>query len=190
MTLNLDGWPWERVGPSKLLASFHSHLWIWTGVIIQKCWNPGQICDFFFAYVALKLDGWSLIWQFYGLCDLEIGRLCNICVIFCSHLWIQMEVMTKICFDLCDLDPWFLTLTFCMYITYVNGNGKVVTERHDKLHCLYGRYDGYKKFTSFYQKSRANIDNTKSRCYLIMIYSEKGVAEWSIFSSKKYQLLT
>ena len=53
----------------------------------------------------------------------------KLCVSFHSHLWIQTGVTIrnrpnwgKICFDLCDLDLWPLTLTFCMDITFVNGN--------------------------------------------------------------------
>ena len=78
---------------------------------------------------------------FFALCDLEIWRmtlknnmaplLCyfKLCASFQSHRCIQTRVTVRkppnwsnICFDLCDLDLWPLTLTFCMDITFVNVN--------------------------------------------------------------------
>ena len=72
-------------------------------------------------------------------CDLEIWRVtlknnrapllcyCKLCASFHNHVWIQAGVTVrkrpnwdKICFDLCDLDHWPLTLTYCMDITFVN----------------------------------------------------------------------
>ena len=74
--------------------------------------------------------------RFYVPCDLEIWQiilknnmvplLCyfKLCASFRSHLWIQTGVTVrkrpncgKIGFDLCDLDLWPLTLTFCMDIS-------------------------------------------------------------------------
>ena len=53
----------------------------------------------------------------------------KLCASFNSRQWIQTRVTVrkrpnwgKICFDLCDLDLWPQTLTFCMNITFVNGN--------------------------------------------------------------------
>ena len=74
-------------------------------------------------------------------CDLEIWGmtlknnraplLCyfKLCASFHSHWSIQTGVTVrkcpnwgKICFNLCDLDLWSLTLAFCMGITFINGN--------------------------------------------------------------------
>ena len=74
-------------------------------------------------------------------CDLEIwwmtlknNRAPLLCYIkICTSIYSQWRIQTrvtarkrpnwcKICFDLCDLDLWLLTLTFCMDITSVNGN--------------------------------------------------------------------
>ena len=79
--------------------------------------------------------------NFFSLCDLEMGcmtskknrvpLLCHfkVCASFHSNLWIQTGVTVHKCpnwdeiyFDLCDLDQWLLTLTFCMDITFENGN--------------------------------------------------------------------
>ena len=81
-------------------------------------------------------------WQFFVQSDLEIRQmtlknnraplLCyfKLCASFYSYRSIQTCGVTvwkrpnwgKICFDLCDLDLWSLTLNFCMDITFVNGN--------------------------------------------------------------------
>ena len=104
----------------KLCASFCSHWWIQTGVTVRK--RP--------------------IWVKFGVflepCDLEIWRmtfknnraplLCcfQLCAWFYCHMWIQTGVKSpetaKLGVDLCDLDLWPLTLSFCMDITFDHGN--------------------------------------------------------------------
>ena len=71
-------------------------------------------------------------------CDLAIWRMTlknnrapllsniKLCATFHHHMWIQTGVTVRkrlnpIHHDLCDLDLWPLTLTFCMDITSVNG---------------------------------------------------------------------
>ena len=81
--------------------------------------------------------------RFFGPCGLDILRttlknnraplLSNfkLCTWFHCHLWIQTGVtvrnhlnLGKICVDLCDLDLWPLTLTFCLDITSVIGKSE------------------------------------------------------------------
>ena len=99
----------------------------------QKMWR--------FECNISKLTIESLWFALFVPCDVEIRRmtlknnrappLCylKLCASFRSHLWIQTGVTVrkrpkwgKICFDLCDIDLWPLTLNFCMDITFVNGN--------------------------------------------------------------------
>ena len=77
-------------------------------------------------------------WLCFVLCDLELWQmtfknnrahlLCHIkpCTSFRHHIWIQTGVTVRkqanLGFDLCGLDLWPLTLTFCMDITFVNSN--------------------------------------------------------------------
>ena len=133
VTLKFDGWPWKRIGQLfyryyfKLCASFHSHQWIHE-VTIRKYPIWVQICNFL-SRAILKFDGWpwntighlfytssSLIHHFIAICEfkleLQLGNTQN---------W------DKICFDLCELDIWPLTLTLilhgyhiCHYITPEN----------------------------------------------------------------------
>ena len=102
--------------------SFHSHRSIQTRVTVRK--RP----------IRVKID------DIFVLCDHEIWQMtlknnrafflcnCKLCGSFHSHRWIQTvdslkgSNCSKICSDLCDLELWFLTLTSCIDITFVNGN--------------------------------------------------------------------
>ena len=106
----------------KLCASFRSHQSIQTGVTVQKC------------------PIWIKIVNFFVPCDLEIWRitvknnrtplLCysKLLSSFHSRLWIQTGLMVwkilnwhNICFDLCNLNIWSVSLNICKDITFVNG---------------------------------------------------------------------
>ena len=103
----------------KLCASFRSHWWIQTGVTVRK--RP----------IWVKFDDFSAVWPWNLTADLENQRaplLSNIklYVSFHHHMWIQNwscspETVNLGC-DLCDLDLWPLTLTFCMVLTLVIGD--------------------------------------------------------------------
>ena len=96
----------------KLCAAFRSHWWIQVGVTVRK--HPI----------------WVKFHDFLEPCDLEIGRmtsknnrapLLNITKLYVSfhhHMWIQSVSYSpetvKLGCDLCDLDLWPLTSTFCM----------------------------------------------------------------------------
>ena len=98
------------------------------------------------------------IWRFLEPCDLEIWRmtlknnraplLCcfQLCVWFHCHMWIQTGVKspetTKLVVDLCDLDLWPLTLTFCMDITSDNGNNSWKFHDDTMMGTWWKRCDG------------------------------------------------
>ena len=93
----------------KLCASFHSHLLIEVGVLVRK------------PSLRIKIVGVSVRTPLLGYFKL--------CASFRSHLWIQIGVIIrkspfwgKICFDVCDLDLWPLTLSCCICISFVQGN--------------------------------------------------------------------
>ena len=113
------------LGYIKLCALFRRHQWIPTGVTIWK--RPIKVkIGTLLSRVTLKFDRWPCKTT-YLLCYFKL------CASFHSHLSIQTGVTVnsnssydpetaKFGFDLCDLDIWPLTLTFCMGITSVNGN--------------------------------------------------------------------
>ena len=67
VTLKFEGWPRKTIGhlfyatSLKLYASFRSHWWIQTGVIVRKRPIWVKIDDWFFSCVILKFDGW--LWK-------------------------------------------------------------------------------------------------------------------------------
>ena len=74
-------------------------------------------CDLEIWWMTLKNKRAPLLYYF------------KLCASFHRHWWIQTGVTVrkrpnwdKICFDLCDLDLWPLTMTFCVDIILVNGN--------------------------------------------------------------------
>ena len=78
--------------------------------------------------VTLEFDGWP--WKTIGHRFHAISSFANHTI---SIAEFKLEFQSGsahifstcvffICFDLCDLDLWFLTLTFCMDINFVNGN--------------------------------------------------------------------
>ena len=110
----------------KFCASFRSHPWIEAGVTVRKCSVRIKFGDFVapcyleIRRMTLKSNRASLLHYF------------KLCASFRSHLWIKTGVRVRkppnwgsICFDLCDLDLWPLTWTFCMDITSINGNNSM-----------------------------------------------------------------
>ena len=92
-----------------------------------------------------------LIWQMTLKNNTAPLRCCfKFCVSFRSHWSLQTGVTVqkrpnwgKISFDLCDLDLWHLTLTYCMGITFVNSNNYwqfhdtmtgTLWTRHQRMH--------------------------------------------------------
>ena len=96
-----------------------------------------KLCGHFVAIEEIK-TGVKLgqIRRFLAPCDLEIWRMTlknnrapllsniKLYVSFHHHMWIQtgVTVRKKLGCDLCDLDLWPLTLTFCMEVTLVLGD--------------------------------------------------------------------
>ena len=107
----------------KLCASFQSHRWIQTGVTVRKRSIRVKIGDLL-SRVTLKFDRWP--WKI-------IGHLFYATWSFVHHFLtideFKLELQSRnaqigqnLFFYLCDLDLWTWTLTFCMNITFVNGN--------------------------------------------------------------------
>ena len=104
----------------RFCASFHCHWWI-------QSYSPetpgkfGSKLEIFFVPCGLE------IWRT-TLKNNRASLLCHIklSALFHCHMWTQTGVTVRKLitwvFDLCDLDLRPLTLTFCMDITFVNGN--------------------------------------------------------------------
>ena len=111
MTLKNNRSPLPRY--FKLCASFRSHWWI--GVTVRK--RPIWVkIDDLLSRVTLKFDGWP--WK-------TIEQHQYLCIISSSYVnsnWSYSPETAKLGYDLCDLDLWPMTLTFCMGITSVIDN--------------------------------------------------------------------
>ena len=105
----------------KLCASFQSYWWIQTGVTVRKRQIWVKINDLF-SRVTFKFDGWP--WKSIGHLSLATSSFVYHFIIICGFKMVMSygPEMAKLGFDLCDLDLWPLTLTFCMDITPVIGN--------------------------------------------------------------------
>ena len=98
----------------KLCASFCSHWWIQTGDTVRK--HPIWVkFGHFYSRVTLKFDGWP--WKTIGHLFYAASGCVHDFIAICEFK-LDLESGN----DLCDLDLWPLTLTFCMYITFDHGN--------------------------------------------------------------------
>ena len=149
VTLKFYGWPWKTTGhffyvPSSLVHHFIS------------------ICEFkmelqygnakFGSKSAIFCPMWPWNWRM-SLKNNRAPLLCyfKLCASFHSQLWIQTGVTVRkrlsYGFDLCDLELWPPTLTFCMDITSINGNNswkfQDITMRGTWSKRCDGRTDGW-----------------------------------------------
>ena len=106
----------------KLWASFSSHLWIQTGVTVRRCTIWLKSSNFFFVLYDLEIWQMTLKTNRAPLLYMPHQALCLIQSPYVNSNWSYSPETLKLGFDLCDLDLWPLTLTFCMDITFVNGN--------------------------------------------------------------------
>ena len=116
-----DGALWKSIRPIfyATCASFHNHRWIQTRVTVRKRLTGIKVASHL-SPVTLKFDGWS---------RKKIGHLLYVTSRFVHNFEAISKVTVwkrpnccKICFDLCDLDLWPLTLACCMKISFVSGN--------------------------------------------------------------------
>ena len=116
----------------KLCASFHSHLWIQTGVTIRKCPIWVKIGIFF---VPCDLEIWLMT-----LKNNRVPLLCyfKLCAWFHSHWWIQTGVTVRkrpnwdqILFW--PLWPWPLTSDLDLLHGHHFVNGNICRKFHDDL---------------------------------------------------------
>ena len=95
----------------KLCASLNSHQWIQTGVTVRK--RP----------IWVKIGDFSAVWPSYLTDDPEkqygtsLKQHQAFCITSSSYANLNLSYRpetAQLDFDLCDLDLWPLTLTFCM----------------------------------------------------------------------------
>ena len=123
----------------KLCASFRSYWWIQTGVTVRK--RPIYLIFFILSYLIwVKFDNFLAVWPRNLTYDLEKQQVTSskqhqaVCIISSSYVnsnWRYSPETVKLGLDLCDLDLWPRTLTFCMDLTVVIGNNSL--KFHDDM---------------------------------------------------------
>ena len=145
VTLKFDGWHWKTIGHLFYVASsFVQHFIAICEIKLELQFRNAQFASkstIFCPLMALKNNRAHLLCYF------------QLCATFHSHLWNQTGVTVrkspnwnKICFDLCDLDLWPLTLTLCTDITFVNSNNFMMMrwKEHGDKGAKGGQTDGQK----------------------------------------------
>ena len=120
MTLKFNGRSWKTIGHLFYVASsfVHHFIAICEFKLELQSGNAqfklGQNRPFFFCRVTLKFDGWP--WKQLGTSPKQHKALCIISSSYVNSIW---SYSPETGYDLCDLDLWPMTLTFCMNITSV-----------------------------------------------------------------------
>ena len=108
--LKLHRWPWKTIG----------HLFYTTSSSVNLFIAIGSKLAIFLSLLTLKLDRWP--WKTIGLSPMPHHALYIISLPYVKSNWSCCSETAKLGFDLCDLDLWYLTLTFWMDISSVDGN--------------------------------------------------------------------
>ena len=127
VTFKFDRWSWKTIGHVFYVSSTFVHHSIANGELKMELQSRNMQFGSKLAFFLCDLEIWQMSLKNKRA---PLLRYFKLCASFQSHLWIETAgVMMwkspnwgKICFDLCDLDLWHLTLTFGMGITYVHGN--------------------------------------------------------------------
>ena len=103
----------------KLFTSLQSPRSFQAGVTVGKRQIRVKIGDIL-PRVTLKFDRWH--WKTIGHLIYAVSAVCMISLPYANSNLSHSPEMAKLGVDLCDLDHWPLTLTFCLDTTSVNGN--------------------------------------------------------------------
>ena len=123
VTQKFDGWPWKTIGHLFYNTSRFVHHFKAIGELKFEL-SSGN------AQFGSKSAIFCPVWPRNLMDDLENQKGTSpkqhqpMCIIssYVNSNWSYSLQMAKLGFDLCDLDLWPLTLTFCMDIPFVNGN--------------------------------------------------------------------
>ena len=124
----------------KLYVSFCSHWWIKTGVTVRKRPIWVKIDDCFLA-----MWPWNLtddLEKQYGTSPKQHQALCTVPLSNVNSNWSYGPETAKLGFDLCGLDLWPLSLTFCMDITFVIGDNTWKFHDDTMMGAWWKRCDG------------------------------------------------
>ena len=131
MTLKFDEWPWKTIGHLFYATSSFMHHFVAIGEFKLELQSGN-------AQFGSKSTIFRAVWPRNLMDNLEKQNGTSpkhhqaLCIILSSYLnsnWSYSPETAKLGHDLCDLDLWPLTLTFCMGITF--GTGNISEKIHD-----------------------------------------------------------
>ena len=124
VTLQFDVWPWKTIGHLFYTTSSFVHHFVAIGDFKLELQSGN-------AQFGSNSTIFRAVWPWNLTDDLEKQKGTSpkhhqaICIISSSYVnsnWSYSPETVKLGRDLCDLDLWPLTLTFCMDVTFVTGN--------------------------------------------------------------------
>ena len=124
VTLKFDQWPWKTIGHLVYATSSFVHRFVAIGDDKLKL-HSGNAQFWSKSMIFLAVWPWILTYDFtkqYDTSSKQHQALCIISLPYVNSNWSYGPETAKGGHDFCDLDLWPLTLTFCMDITFVNGN--------------------------------------------------------------------
>ena len=124
VTLKFDGWPWKTIGHLFYATSSFVQHFVAIGEFKLEL-QSGNAQFGWHSTIFRALWPWNLIDDLekqYGTFPKQHQALCIISSSYVNSNWSYGPETAKLGVDLCDLDLWPPTLTFCMNVTSVISN--------------------------------------------------------------------
>ena len=124
VTLQFDVWPWKRIGYLFYATSSFVHHFVAIGDFKLEL-QSGNAQSGSYSTIFRAVWPWNLTDDLEKQKGTSPKHYQAICIISSSYMnsnWSYSPETVKLGCDLCDLNLWPLTLTFCMDVTSVTGN--------------------------------------------------------------------
>ena len=124
VTLKFDTWPWKTIGHRFYATSSFVHHFVSTDNLKLEL-QSGNARFGSKSTIFLAVWPWNLtddLEKQYDTSPKQHQALCTISSSYVNSNWSYSPETDNLGYDLCDLDLWPMTLTFCMDITSVIGN--------------------------------------------------------------------
>ena len=124
VTLKFDGWPWKTIEHLFNATSSFVQNFVAIGEFKLEL-QSGNVQSVSNSTIFRAVSPWYLtddLQKQYGTSSKQHQAICIISSSYVNSNWGYSLETVKLGCDLCDLDLWPMTLTFCMDIIFVIGN--------------------------------------------------------------------
>ena len=124
VTSKFDLWPWKTIGHLFYATSSFAHYFVAIGEFKLEL-QSGNAQFGSNSTIFLAVSPWNFkddLEKQYGTSSKHHQAVCIISLPYVNSNWSYGQERAKWGHDICDLDLWPLTLTFCMDIAYVNSS--------------------------------------------------------------------